>query len=452
MTEKSAASRVRLTDARLKATKATGKRYVLWDASVPGLGARVTATGAVSFVSVKRQPGARNWTWLALGSYPELSLAKAREKAQVAISLLASGQNPREIEAKRRADSVLAVAEDFLKRSTGKLRSKGDVEFVIRRYLLGQERDGDGWTAPSRTGWAARPITSIERRDVVDLLEGMVERGHRHQARKVMIYIGRFFDWAILKDYGLTHSPADRVRPRDIIGKLDSRDRVLSDSEFKSIWNAADAMAYPFGPMVKLLSLTGCRLREIAEARWTEINGDALTIPPERAKTGEANVVPLTKSALALLESLPRFGGDYIFTTQAGARPVSGFGKAKDRLDKTIATLGEGRVLADWRFHDIRRSVRTKLSALGVRDDVAEMVLGHKLRGVRGVYDRHRYDTEKRDALTRWEIALNAIVIERPDNIVTLRPRVSEKEGVQTQLASPSASPDPIRSDKLAAN
>jgi integrase len=113
-------------------------------------------------------------------------------------------------------------------------------------------------------------------------------------------------------------------------------------------------MQYPFGPMIQLLALTGCRLKEIAEARWSEISGDVLVVPPQRTKTGVAHAVPLTKTALAILDALPRFaGGDYIVSTMAGAKPVSGFGPAKVRIDGIIAKAGAA--ISNWRFHDLRR-------------------------------------------------------------------------------------------------
>jgi integrase len=178
-----------------------------------------------------------------------------------------------------------------------------------------------------------------------------------------------------------------------------------------------------------------------------------LVIPSERSKTDAAQTVLLTKTALALLETLPRFDrGDHIFSTQAGAKGVCGFSRLKERLDTITTRLNGGIAIPEWRFHDVRRSVRTQLSTLGVRDDVAEMVLGHALKGVRRVYDRHRYDSEKRDALTRWEIALNAIANGQPDNVVPLRRPGPESEQVQPQLASPGASPDVARGLSVSAN
>jgi integrase len=125
------------------------------------------------------------------------------------------------------------------------------------------------------------------------------------------------------------------------------------------------------------------------------------------------HTVPLTPSAEAIFRELPRFtGGDYVFTTTGGARPIAGFSKFKARLDRVVSSLAEdaGVTIAPWTLHDLRRTVRTGLSSAGVLPVTAELVIGHKQTGIAAVYDRHRYSAEKRDALMRWEEKLNLIV------------------------------------------
>jgi integrase len=132
-----------------------------------------------------------------------------------------------------------------------------------------------------------------------------------------------------------------------------------------------------------------------------------------------AHTVPLTPAAAEILEGLPRFlAGPYVFTTTGGARPISGFSKMKARLDGLVGEI------KPWTLHDIRRSVRTGLSSLGVLPVIAELTIGHKQQGIAAVYDRHRYDEEKRDALMRWEAKLRAITAPEPEpdeNVVKLR-------------------------------
>jgi integrase len=171
--------------------------------------------------------------------------------------------------------------------------------------------------------------------------------------------------------------------------------------------------------------LTGQRRDELAGAAWGEIDLDKglLTISAGRMKAKAGHSVPLTPAAVEMLRGLPRFArGDYVFSGMAGDRPFSGFSKAKARLDRATGKI------APYTLHDLRRTVRTRLSELGVAPFVAELVLAHKQQGVAKVYDLHRYDAEKRAALEKWEAKLLAILAPEPepagtDNVVALPAR-----------------------------
>ena len=173
-------------------------------------------------------------------------------------------------------------------------------------------------------------------------------------------------------------------------------------------------MGYPYGPLVRLLMLSGQRRGEVAEARWREfdLGGRLWSIPPERFKSNATHIVPLTGDALDLLAALPRWaGGDFLFSTDGGKKPVNGFSKSKARLDKIVGFDG-------WTVHDIRRTVRTRLSALRVSEPVAEMIVGHSKKGLIRVYDQHTYLDEMREALTAWEMKLRNIISPPPGNVV----------------------------------
>jgi integrase len=205
-------------------------------------------------------------------------------------------------------------------------------------------------------------------------------------------------------------------------------------NELRLMWNAADAMGYPYGPLFRLLALTGQRKSEVAEARWSEfdLKVKLWTIPAERMKADAAHAVPLSDDVIALLKSLPRFHhGDHLFSTTFGKKAVNGFSKAKGRVDELM--LVEARALAkchgddpakvkldEWRIHDIRRTMRTGLSALPVSDMVRELVIGHTRAGLHKVYDQYAYLDEKRQALELWAARLRSIVTPPPDNVVAL--------------------------------
>src|SRR5262249_20440998 len=148
---------------------------------------------------------------------------------------------------------------------------------------------------------------------------------------------------------------------------------------------------------------------------------DVWTIPAEKYKTKKSNVVPLSSEVRRLLDLLPR-QGDYVFG-RAGKTPFSGFSKAKVAVDAAmleVSRQSRGKRVQPWTIHDLRRTARSLLAASGVRSDIAERVLGHTIKGVEGVYDRHTYIEEKRDALELLARCVEHIIEPQSSNVVLL--------------------------------
>jgi integrase len=161
--------------------------------------------------------------------------------------------------------------------------------------------------------------------------------------------------------------------------------------------------------------------------------GAVWTIPPERYKTKIEHVVPLTT---AMLNILPDRKRGFVFSSDNGQRGFSGYSKSQRLLLARIAEHREreGRgPMPHWTFHDLRRTARSLMARARVDSDVAERVLGYAVSGVRGVYDRHQYENEKRDALERLATLLEQIVKSSPDAAVV--PFAPRRKGV----ASPKA-------------
>jgi integrase len=430
-----AARKVALTDRSLQALRpaAGGQRATVWDALLPGMAVRVSAKGKRSFYAVKRQAGQAQPSWVMLGHYPVMSLAEARAKAREALSALMEGQDPaalaaakrrarEEAEAARKENTFAAVAEEFITRHASKLRGGHMTEGIIRRELI--------------PAWGEQPIAAITRRDVLKLVEAILDRGGARPpagtrrasggpfaARHALSAARTLFNWAIERDV-ITASPCDRIKAKKLLVDVSlERDRVLGDDELRAVWNAATQTDYPYGPLVRLLLLTGQRRDEIAGAAWDEIDLDraTLTIGAERMKAKAGHAVPLTPAAVEILRGLPRFAGDFVFSGQTGGKPFSGFSKAKVRLDQMAG-------IAPHTLHDLRRTVRTRLAELGVTPFVGELVIGHTQKGVHAVYDLHRYTDEKRDALERWERRLMAIVAPEPEPEGADEPELAESE------------------------
>src|SRR5262249_6660420 len=190
-----------------------------------------------------------------------------------------------------------------------------------------------------------------------------------------------------------------------------------------ALWQSSERLGYPFGPLYKLLLLTGARKSEVAGAHWQEFDLDkkVWTVPPERFKSNASHLVPLSNQALTVIEALPRFTkGDHLFPTTLGEKRVTAFSKAKLQLDKLmVEQLGSS--APPWVIHDIRRTVRTRLASLRVPDLVADMVIGHGRKGLQRVYEQHTYETEIREALELWAARLRDIVTPPPENVVKLK-------------------------------
>ena len=199
---------------------------------------------------------------------------------------------------------------------------------------------------------------------------------------------------------------------------------MLKDHELAAYWRAAGGLGYPFGPFLQLLALTALRRTEAANARWSEFDMDAKlwTIPKERMKSEVAHTVPVTPDIIALLEGLPRFMGDFVFSSTGGKRPITGFSGAKARLDAAMCAdlEAQGRSFTPFVFHDLRRTCRTRFSSLPVEDTVRELLVAHARPGLHRVYDLHAYEDEKRHALELWHGKLRSILEPQQDNVIAL--------------------------------
>jgi integrase len=423
-------AKVNLTDRKLRSLKKArqGQRYDVADAAVAGLAARVTDQGTVTFVLVARYPGGSNPTRRAIGTYPSTGLAEARETARDWLKLIRQGVDPRrEIErmeaaqARKRAATFRAVAEDFIREKLPSERKGAVVARDIRREFMPL--------------WGDRPIADITAHDVRELIRGVAARAP-YQAHNLLGHARRLFSWAIDQHvYGLEASPCDRLKPKAIIGEKAARRRVLSDDEIRAFWRGALRLPYPYGPCLRVLLLTGQRHNEIAHASWHEINaaGDLLAIGAERFKSEADHIVPLVDDVQAILATLPKFkSGGFLFSTTYGRQPTIISDKIKKKLDarmlRTLRAMARLRgeevtrvELKPWVIHDLRRTVRTHLAALRVQDHVAEMVLGHGRQGLQRIYDQHRYIEEIREALILWASWLRSILSPAAGNVVALK-------------------------------
>jgi integrase len=396
-----------------------GTHYDVMDRAVPGFGVRVSDTGHCSFVLITRFPNQTNPTRRTLGKCGVITLEAARRKAREWLELISQGKDPALVEERaqaaerrRQANTFAAVAEDFIATKLPREAKGHEVACDIRRVFIPL--------------WGRRPITDILPAEVRAVVKHVADQGKIYQAHNLLGYARRLFNWAIDQGaYGIETSPCDRLKSSVIVGERPPRTRILTDREIRAFWNAASELGYPYGPAYRLLLLTGQRRSEVGDARWSEFDLDARIwrIPSERMKAGAAHVLPICDDAFELLNSLPRFEGNHVFTTTAGVKPVNGWDTARERLDALMLTelrrTDRKAALPAFVIHDVRRTVRTQLSAIpGTSDLVRELVIGHTKPELHKVYDQFAYVDEKRAALSAWESRLRSIVTPPPANVV----------------------------------
>jgi integrase len=417
------AQRAVFTDRFLKSLKPapTGKRIVHWDAAKPSFGCRITDRGVISFFVMRRMHGNPRPIRVVLGRYPEVNLAKARALATTALGDLVSGVHPKQRERLRQANTFAALADEFLRRpAAAKQRTAAAIAKNIERHLLPR--------------WGTRVAAEIKRADAINMLEEIDRKSGPYMAAKALALASSIYRFALTRELGsIASNPCQFIKPSEFVREMAPRQRVLTDSEVALIWRATQGQirngiesTYPGGPFVRFLLLTAVRRGEAAGMTWDEVNlDDALwVIPAHRIKKKDApHEVPLSRMAVDLLKSLPRFTGDFVFSANSGRAPIKGFGKFKDAVDARAAELVPPG-LAEWRFHDLRRTARTNLSSLGVSPFIAELCIGHQQKGVHKVYDVFLYQSEKRDALERWAGKLRTIIALPPANVVAIKAAV----------------------------
>ncbi|MGX5846936.1 tyrosine-type recombinase/integrase [Mesorhizobium sp. PL10] len=412
--------RENLTDNRLKALKPapTGQRYVIMDAQVPNMGVRVTdkapangsklKAGQVSFIYVARFGGAAQPARRALGEYDVMSLDAARTKAREWAALIDRGIDPKVLAEEEREAAARAALES---------RDRS-FETILDRFIKARRRDGIRKADEDERDlnreclpkWKGRDVATLTNADIMAVVEPIYERGAQRQALNIAQKIGTFFGWCVDDDL-IPASPFRAKKVRTTIGEKASRDRVLNDAEIAALWRAT-AAGDVYSAVYRLLLLTGQRLNDIAQGSWSEIDVDrkTLTVPAARFKSGRDHVVPLTDEALAIIEKLPRFKKCNWLCSLDGAGPVTIGHKVKLRIDAAMLEAlkkdDPEATLPAWVNHDIRRTVRTRLSELDVMDEVAEAVIGHVPTALVRTYNQSDRLKVKRDALTRWEGAL----------------------------------------------
>ena len=379
---------VNFTDAWLRKLKPPVKREDFRDRGTRGLQLRSSPSGVKTFSFVFRLGSKMGRA--TLGRHPDVDLKFARTKADEFRKLVSQGIDPRsEKRTKRRLQEMtveLMVHEFIQTYAKPKNSSWKQAESNLRLYLC--------------NFYGTQPISEVTRADIHQVLDDLIARDKQTAANRALAHIRKFFGWLVERGY-LNHSPADHIKPRH---KESERDRVLNDAEIKAIWNAAEAMSGPYSVWLKLLLLCGQRRVETASMRRSQIIDGSWYLSATDTKNKQPHIIPLPNQAQRLVNQLLEKEGNFLIKSgRNGDHPVNGFSKAKLQMDRLSG-------VENWKFHDLRRTVATNLTKLGIDRLILQKIINHSERGVTQIYDRYSYMDEKRKALQKWADRLDDIV------------------------------------------
>jgi integrase len=386
-----------LSDKGVATLKPRAARYALPDPELRGHYVRVQPSGAKSFVAVAKPPRGKQ-VWHTIGSTDEIAVEESREKARDVLKRVRAGLPA--VEAPRpEAETFEDVAEQWLTRHVRKqgLRSESEVTRLLRVHVYPE--------------WSGRAFLDIRRSDVTALLDDVEDDHGARQADYVLNVVRSIMNWQATRSDDYVPPIVRRMKRQS--QKAQARARVLEDDEIRHIWKQAEANG-TFGAMVRLCLLTVQRSRKVAAMRWADISIDGeWTIPQEPREKDSAGALVLPEAAVAIIRAQPRIGDNpFVFAGRGGGH-FRGWSASKVKFDSRLPGL------KPWVIHDLRRTGRSLMSRASVRPDIAERVMGHAIKGIEGVYDRHPYRDEKADALARLAALIDAIVSPRA-NVVPM--------------------------------
>jgi integrase len=375
-------------------------RVEYFDESTPNFALRVTASGHRSWICLYRCKGEKRR--FTIGSYPQLGLADAREKAKEVLRRAAKGEDPAaEKKRERKAETFRDIAERYLdEHAKAKKRSWKADRNIIDKDLIPR--------------FGSRKAADITRRDIRDMLKAIKDRGAAIQSNRTLEIIRKLFNWAIGEEL-VENNPCDHVAK---LSPENQRTRVLTSDEIRTVWFALDNRPPLVAAAYRLMLVTGQRSIEVLGARHGEIGADGWwTIPAGRVKNKTEHRVWLNEMARSILAKIAPYNGEspYLVPSRDGGHLRF--------LHKTHGRLCKACGIADFKIHDLRRTAASCMAAAGINRLTVGKILNHKEREITAVYDRYGYGPEIRHALDAWNVRLEEILLGRvqPSNLTLLR-------------------------------
>jgi integrase len=387
---------MKLTDSVLTLTLPDGKKDIIhFDDDRAGFGFRLRAgaRGKIlrSWVVQYRRAGTSRR--LLIGPADLINAKQARAKAEQILAKVKLGEDPQTDKAERRDKDQITMRAVVAEYLAAKDDWRPSTARDNRRYLTG----------PYFKPLHSMAIDKIEQRDVASRLLAIKREHGAIVAAAARAKLAAFFTWAMqqgLIELNRRNPVVGTPKPK----RTSERERVLDNDELVKIWNACTDGDY--GKVVRLMILTGCRRQEIGGMRWSEFAPDRSiwTLPRARAKNKRPLTLPVLPAMREIINTVPEMvGRDQLF----GQRSEKGFGgwDNKQSIDKASG-------VTNWRLHDVRRTVSTRMADIGVAPHIIECVEGRVgfRAGVHGKYNRATYANEIRTALVLWHDHLQVLL------------------------------------------
>lgn len=385
------ATAVKFTQSKVTALQPRSQRYQVADADTRGLVVRVFPSGSKAYYATGtlgsgRGAPRRN---IKIGDVTQVSLHDARSSAKQLTASLARGMDPN-----AESPEVITIAK-LIELYSKRLEARGIVKHkVVTRTL-----------EVKLARIASLKADTVTRRQFVMILEGLEAIGQEGSATNLRAHIVAMLNWAVSAGHINANTMAGYRREKQTRHQRNQPARLTftTRQQIKAFWDATEQTLNPSNrDLMRMMLLTGQRRTETASMRWADVEGDAWSIPASVAKTGVEHRVTLGPTSQALIHSQPKLAGTpYIFPSKKGgvrsgwsqmARPI------KEAVDPRFS------------FHALRRTYRTGLDHLGIREAVAELMIGHARPDLIARYARSDLWQHRIEAQAKWEQFIGEVV------------------------------------------
>lgn len=420
----------KLLSAQSALVKRTKTPLYIWCSDLTNFGAYISKKGKITYIVQRAQHGTSKSQRVIIGHAQYLTLPEAQLKARTIIAQLANGQNAQLLK-QQEVLSNIAQAEQVIHDTKNTLASH------ITTYLE---------KVPTQRKWSEsylkettrifnkeviptigpKPVTKITKKDLIELIENKEAKApvvalHLYQR------LNDLFDWLYRRDLVEQNYILKIDQPKG----ANKRERVLNDQEIIAFWCACNTEKFnlikkisepwQFGKLHQLALLTMARLYEVTEMEWSELDLEARTwtIPSHKNKSKREHLVHLCPQAIQIIKSIPRTNSKYLFASELDPnKTITGHYDAKLRIDELMCSYMEIQPaeLKEWVAHDLRRTAATKMQELGIDPMIIELCANRKaLKGTSGIYQRHQYLVQRKEAFERLGAHVEALMAPKPE-------------------------------------